>query len=344
MSSLESRLAAYVAGRLSGAEEVCVEGLQRIFGGASRETYRFVLRYRRGEERLSRRLILRRDPPGSLIETERYVEFNAYRAFHGTSVPVPEALWLEEDGRWLDYPFFVMEELAGFESSPQLIVGPPYDQHAGKLARRKWTILGEIARADSEALGLHGIMQPVAPDQCWRRELDYWEERIDEDELCPQPIIRAAIRWLRRHPPPAAQKVGVVHGDFRTGNFLYDTDGDIRAILDWEMSHLGDPLEDLAWSLNPIWRWAKDERAGGLATREQAIRIWEESSSLRADPEALRWWEVFSSVKGQAIWISSAKEFTDGKNQDLLLALSAWLMGNSQDRAALAALGRLEER
>jgi aminoglycoside phosphotransferase (APT) family kinase protein len=341
MSSLESRLAAYIAGRLSGAEDVRVESLQRIFGGASRETYRFVLRHRQGGEEIERRLILRRDPPGSLIETERYVEFNAYRAFHGTSVPVPEALWLEEDGRWLDHPFFVMEELAGFESSPQAIVAPPYDQHAAKLARQKWTILGAIAEADAAALGLHGVMQPVAPDACWRRELDYWEAKIDEDELCPQPIIRAAIRWLRRNPPPPAQKVAVVHGDFRTGNFLYDIDGNIRAILDWEMAHLGDPLEDLAWSINPVWRWAKDERAGGLAGNADAIRIWEESSGLRAAPEALRWWEVFSSVKGQAIWISSAKEFTDGKNQDMLLALSGWLMGNSQDRAALAALGHL---
>jgi aminoglycoside phosphotransferase (APT) family kinase protein len=341
MASLESRLAAYIAGKLCGAEDTRIENLQRIFGGASRETYRFVLRYRRGEEELSRRLILRRDPPGSLIETERRVEFNAYRAFHGSAVPVPEALWLEEDSRCLDYPFFVMEELAGFESSPQAIVGPPYDQHAAKLARRKWTILGTIAKADSEALGLHGVMQPIAPDACWRRELDYWEARIDEDELCPQPIIRAAIRWLRRHPPPPAQKVGVVHGDFRTGNFLYDSGGEIRAILDWEMAHLGDPLEDLAWSINPVWRWAKDERAGGLAPRDEAIRIWEQASGLGADPEALRWWEVFSSVKGQAIWISSAKEFTDGKNLDILLALSGWIMGNSQDRAARAALGHL---
>jgi aminoglycoside phosphotransferase (APT) family kinase protein len=342
MADLETRLAAYIAERLPGAEDVRVESLQRIFGGASRETYRFVLRYRQEGRETGRRLILRRDPPGSLIETERYIEFNAYRAFHGTAVPVPEALWLEEDGRRLDYPFFVMEELAGFESSPQAIVGPPYDQHGAKLARQKWTILGAIAKADSATLGLHGVMQPVAPDECWRRELDYWEARIDEDELCPQPIIRAAIRWLRRNPPPPAEKVGVVHGDFRTGNFLFDTEGEIRGILDWEMAHLGDPLEDLAWSINPVWRWAKDERAGGLAVNSEAIRIWEEASGLKANPEALHWWELFSSVKGQAIWVSSAKEFTDGKNQDMILALSGWLMGNSQDRAALLAMGRLE--
>ena len=123
---------------------------------------------------------------------------------------------------------------------------------------------------------------------------------------------------------------------------MYDDRGGIHGILDWEMSHLGDPLEDLAWSINPVWRWAGDERAGGLVPREDAIAIWEKSSGLRADPDALRWWEVFSSVKGQGIWVSSAQEFTAGKNQDPILGLSAWLVGNAQDRAALLALSRLE--
>jgi aminoglycoside phosphotransferase (APT) family kinase protein len=342
MSVLESQLTTYIAHRLPTAEDVQVSGLDRIFGGASRETYRFALSYRVGSETVARRLILRRDPPGSLIETERAIEFEAYRAFYGTAVPVPEPLWLEEETHWLDYPFFIMEELQGLESSPQLIVAPPYAEHAVKLAEQKWTILGEISKADPTILGLDRVMQPVAPDQCWQRELTHWEKNIDADELCPQPIIRATIRWLRRHPPPPAQKVSVVHADFRTGNFLYDTAGRIHAILDWEMAHLGDPLEDLAWGLNPIWRWAHDERAGGLAPRDEAIRIWERASGLHADAAALHWWEVFSSVKGQAIWVSGAKEFTDGKNQDLILALSSWLMQNSQDRAALAELGHLK--
>jgi aminoglycoside phosphotransferase (APT) family kinase protein len=321
-----------------------VSELDRIFGGASRETYRFALSHRTaesGEASITRRLILRRDPPGSLIETDRAVEFGAYRAFYDTPVPVPEPLWLEEDPRWLDHPFFVMEEISGLEASPQQITQPPYAQHAEKFARQKWGILGEISKVDPAAVGLTEVMEPVAPEECWKRELLHWEQDLDADELCPQPIIRATIRWLRRNPPPPPTTVTVVHADYRTGNFLYDADGRIHAILDWEMAHLGDPLEDLAWSLNPVWRWAGDERAGGLVSRNEAIRIWEEASGLRADAEALRWWEAFSSVKGQAIWVSGAQQFTAGKNQDLILALSAWLMGNSQDRAALDTLGHL---
>ncbi len=334
MSSLGDRLAAYVARRLPEAEDVRVEQLDRIFGGASRETYRFSLLYREKGAEVSRRLILRRDPPGSLIETERAIEFGAYSAFYGTAVPVPRPLWLEEDPQWLDYPFFVMEELRNVESNAGLAAA-----HATKLAEQKWRILGEISRADPSALGVESVMEKVAPEDCWKRELDYWEERIDRDELCAQPIVRAAIRRLRRSPPPPAQKISVVHGDYRTGNFLFDGDGVIRGILEWEMAHLGDPVEDLAWGLNPVW--ARGDLAGGLAPRDQAVRLWEQASGLRAEPQALHWWDVFNSVKGQAIWISSAKEVSDGVNQDLILGMAAWMMNNNQDRAILQQMGHL---
>ena len=341
MHELAPRIAAYVQRRLPLAEAIEVFDVERIHGGASRETYRFRLRYRDGAQTIERRLILRRDPPGSLIETDRANEFAAYRAFHGTAVPVPEALWLEDDPSHLDYPFFVMEELSGLDASPQNILSPPYAAHHEKLALQKWSILGAIAQADPKKLGLVGIMKLVDPVDAWRRELDYWTGVIDEDELAPQPIMRAAIRFLRRNPPPAPARLHVVHGDYRTGNFLYDKEGNVRGILDWEMAHLGDPLEDLAWSLNRVWCWARDGRVGGLTSKERAIRIWEDASRLRADPEALRWWELFSSVKGQAIWLSSAREYQNGKNQDPVLALSGWWLMNAQDRAALETLGKL---
>jgi aminoglycoside phosphotransferase (APT) family kinase protein len=340
LTDLAERFGAYVEHVLPAAREVRVEGLDRIYGGASRETYRLRLSYREGEQLVERPLILRRDPPGSLIDTDRRIEFAAYRAFQGTKVPVPEALWLELDPKWLDFPFFVMAELRGFESSPQALVAPPYAEHAEKLGRRKWTILGEIARTDPRAVGLTETMPVVAPADSWRRELDYWEGVIDEDALEPQPIIRAAIRWLRRNPPPPPPALGVVHGDYRSGNFLYDAEGEIQGILDWEMAHLGDPLEDLAWSINRVWHWAHDDRCGGLLSKEQAIRIWEESAGRPADRAALHWWELFSSVKGQGIWVSSQREYLEGPNKDPILAMSGWVMSINQDRAALETMGK----
>ena len=107
------------------------------------------------------------------------------------------------------------------------------------VAQRKWTILGEIARADAGALDLTSVMETPQLDACWLRELDHWEAIFDHDEAEPQPIARAAIRWLRANPPPPAQKLSVVHGDYRTGNFLFGEQGEIGGVLDWEMAHPG---------------------------------------------------------------------------------------------------------
>lgn len=337
---LEPRIAAYVAGRLAAASDVAVSGLERISGGASRETYRFVLDWRESGQARTRRMILRRDPPASLIDTERRIEFEAYRAFHGSAVPVPEMLWLEEESRALDFPFFIAEELSGFQAAPQMLFAGPYDAVLPRVAERKWTILGEIARADPVALGLDRWMEAPALDACWKRELDHWEAVIDKDAAEPYPITRAAIRWLRANPPPPAQKLSLVHGDYRTGNFLYDEAGDIRGVLDWEMAHLGDPLEDLAWGFNPVWEFGRG-LAGGLLPHAEAVAVWERASGLKADPAALHWWTLFNCVKGQGIWVGSARAFIDGGNRDPIIIYSAWWLLNIQERAMLKVMGKL---
>jgi aminoglycoside phosphotransferase (APT) family kinase protein len=178
------------------------------------------------------------------------------------------------------------------------------------------------------------------PESCWERELNHWEGLIDKDAAGPLPITRAAIRWLRANPPPPAQKISVVHGDYRTGNFLYDDRGDIHGVLDWEMAHLGDPLEDLGWSLQPVWTFGRG-KAGGLASQAEAVAIWEKASGLTADPDALRWWTLFNCVKGQGIWIGSAAAFTTGGNRAPIMIYPAWWLINAQDRAMLQVMGKL---
>ena len=337
---LEPRLAAYIAGRMPDASDIQVSALERISGGASRETYRFRLAWREAGQEHARQLILRRDPPASLIDTERRVEFAAYQAFHGSAVPVPRMLWLEEANDALDHPFFIAEELVGYQASPQLLFAGAYDAVLPKVAERKWTILGEIARADPIALGLAEVMQAPALDACWRRELDHWETIFDSDEAEPQPIARAAIRWLRANPPPPAQRLSVVHGDYRTGNFLYDEAGEIHGVLDWEMAHLGDPLEDLAWGFNPVWQFGRG-LAGGLTSRDEAIAIWRRASGLQVDPAALHWWTLFNCVKGQGIWVGSARAFIDRGNTEPIMVYAAWWLLNAQDRAILQVMGKL---
>lgn len=343
-AALAGRLAAYIAARTPDEGEARIEGMDRIPGGASRETYRFQLIRRPpgGAETAPRRLILRKDPPGkTLVASERELEFGVYRAVFGTAVPVPEVLWLEEDAGPLGAPFFIAAEVTGCDAEMRKLSSPQYLPLRDKIARSKWSILGALSRLDPEERGLFKVLPPIAPDQCWRRELDYWEGVLDADEIAPQPITRAAIRWLRANPPPPAQRLSLVHGDYRTGNFLYSPQGEIHAILDWEMAHLGDPLEDLGWSLSRAWCFGRDDMRGNLAPLETAVAIWEESSGLKADPNALRWWRLFAVVKGQGIWSSSAIAWKSGATPELMLALTAWACVNTHDREALEIMGRL---
>jgi len=264
----------------------------------------------------------------------------ALKSFHGRGVAAPEPLILEEEGAELSRPFFIMARVdGGMTASP--FQPDPYAPHAAKIAEDFFGTLGRIAGADVAALPLAEVCEAPALDACWRRELDYWAGVIDEDELHPQPIVRAAIRWLRRNPPPPAQKLSVVHGDYRTGNFLHDGEGRIIAVLDWEMAHLGDPLEDLGWALDPLWRHSETGRVAGMVPKDEAIAIWERASGLKVDPAAFAWWELFASVKGQAIWISSAKEYRAGGYAEPILGFSGWVTARMQDEILAAKLKEL---
>lgn len=332
--SLNERLEAYLS--RVWARPVSVADLSRIPGGASRETYRFTAGT--GDE--TRPLILRRDPPGSLIETDRSLEYLALESFH-QRLPAPRPIAMEAEGAELERPFFIMERVeGGTAASPFTVV--PYGEHARTIGEQFFSILGVIASADPDALPLARSAERPAPEDCWRIALDHWAGVIEADQQHPQPIVWAAIRALRRRPPPPAQAVRVVHGDYRTGNFLHDGAGKILAILDWEMVHLGDPLEDLGWALDPLWGHYEADKVSGMLPREEALAIWRRTSGLEIDEAALAWWSLFNAVKGQAIWTSAAKEYRDGGFTDPVLAISGWYTARRHDEILAATLMRLE--
>lgn len=322
--SLQDQLGAYLTRIWNQPARVTM--ISRIPGGASRETYRFDVET--GGE--TRGLILRRDPVGSLIDTERKLEFLAFRSFHGCGLPVPEAVALEEDGAELERPFFIMSRIDGGKAQSPF-TAPPYGEHAAAIGEQFYSHLGQIAAADPLTLPIAEATPAPPLDGCWKAALDYWEGVIDADEEHPQPIVRACIRRLRASPPPPAQKLSVVHGDYRTGNFMHDGAGRIIALLDWEMAHIGDPLEDLGWAMEPLWCYGETDRVSGMLPKAEAIAIWEKASGLTVDPAALAWWDLFASVKGQAIWISSAKEYRAGGLKDPVLGLSGWYTARRQD-------------
>ena len=337
---MEERIAAYLASRMAGAEDVRVSHLYRIPGGASRETWMFKATWREGGERRAHEFILRRDPPASLLESNREVEFAYYTAFADSKVPVPGMRWIEHDASHLDGTFFIMDRIAEIESNTRRIQESAWDEARPKIARHMYEILAEIHAFEWRGSGLEAVSEAPAPETCWKRELELWEAVIDANELSPQPIARAGIRWLRRNPPPPPARVTVVHGDYRVGNILYHREGRIRAVVDWEMAHLGDPIEDLAWGFVKDWEWARDGRKGGIIDEAEAVAVYERASGHPVDRDALRWWSVFSNVKAQGIWLTGTKSFQEGRTDELILPMVSYTLINAEDEALLESLGR----
>ena len=335
--ALARQIEAYLSGQMPDAKDLRITMLRRLHGGASRQTYTIDVEYSEAGEHVTRGLILRRDPPDSLIDTERRVEFAAIRSMEGTELPVPKALFLEEGSQALGAPFFVMERIeTGVAAQPFQL--DALDPHRESLGRQAFRHIGAIAAVDPMGSPLADQIDMPEVDACWQCELGYWESEIDAHARKPEPIAKAAIRHLRRHPPPPAQRLSIVHGDFRVGNFLHDGGGRITGILDWEMAHIGDPYEDFAWMTDMLWSGGDLTRAAGLVAWPEAIGEWELASGCKFDFDAFEWWSIFASVKALGIWISSARAFADGANDDPILAWSGWFTHAAHERILSARL------
>jgi aminoglycoside phosphotransferase (APT) family kinase protein len=320
MSTLESRIEDYLRSRLPDARDVTVRNLQRIPGGASRETWSFDAAWRENGKDVSEGLIIRRDPDASVLETDRDVEFRVVQAVHG-HVPVPRTYWLETDGAHLDRPFFVMGRIDGCETNPsRVLMDPRFFASRARISREFVECLAQIHRLDWRSLGLDFLGVPAAEDSCAPSELEKWEAVVDTDSLEPQPVLRGAFRWLRNHLPGPAQKITLVHADYRTGNFLCTPEGEIKGILDWEMAHLGDPMEDIGWVCMRPWRWLGNELIGGLMERGDFYRLYEELSGMKVDEDAVRFYEILGNIKLAAIFITGARSFSEGRTKNPMMA------------------------
>ena len=330
MTDMEAQIAAWLAHRLPQARGIAVDQLARIPGGSSQETFKLRAVWDEGHGAAERWLILRRAPPAGLVVAERDVEYVVYAALAGSGVPVPKVHFLELDGAWLERPFFVMDMAPGkpghFWTSTD-----PFEGQAREVGTRFWHHLGQLAAQDHAALGLQGLRNGTLASGFWSAELAHWEALLDEHETLIEPAVRGAIRWLRANPPPEPARPAIVHGDYRVGNFLFTADGAISAVLDWEMCHVGDPLEDIAHATDPMWT---------IETQfplDEGLALWEAASGRTVDPAALAWWRLFATVKLCAIWTTAEASFAAGRSRDMALAMSA-VRGASFHRTRLLAL------
>lgn len=319
--AMAERLAPWLAAQLGReAAGVRVHGLRRLAGGSSRETWQLELEVAGGWEGAERRaLVLRRDPPGRGGEGDRSVEFRVVRAAHAAGVPVPRAHFACADLAVLGTPFYVMDFVPGEALPRRLLRDERYAGAREKLIPQLAAIAAAIHRIPVDAPELRGVPAAPAGAQPAEVELARVAEGIRAMASEPHPALELAERWLRARLPRGARRA-LVHGDFRVGNVLFDETG-ARAMLDWELCKLGDPVEDLGWLCTRAWRFGADARpAGGLGSREELLSAYRAAGGDEVDPEHLRFWEAMGSYKVALVFIQQSWVYLTGRVPSLELA------------------------
>jgi len=305
-TGLQDQLTAFVRAQV-GAAAPRIEGLARLGVGRSRENWIFDAHRPDGG---IDHLILRQDPPGGLVSTDRGTEFAVLRALEGSGIAAPRALWLDADAQWLERPSLVMYREPG-ACEYDAVNGHRPAQARLCLAREFCDLLVAVHEVDWRAIGL-GEVLPDPGSHPSRTELRGWEAVLRRDQVEAYPELEFVIDALAATAPACADPV-LVHADFKPGNVLLEGDR-ITALLDWELAHLGDPMEDLGWVTQPLR--TREHLIRGAWERADLISHYELARGIAVDLEALAWWNTFASFKTAVMQVSGLRAFLDGRSDD----------------------------
>ena len=306
---IEAELGRCVASWYPGATGVA--NAARLSGGASQETWSFDITHPDGPVGA----ILRRSPKGygaapgraAGLDAEARLMQLAYEA----GLPSPQVLHVlrPEDDLGAG---FIMQRIAGETIARKILRDEQFAEARPMLARQ----LGQVAA------GIHGLEVSKLPQL--RRTIATQEIEDLAREYrgfnWPRPVFELALRWLRDHDPGSPDEMTLVHGDFRHGNLIIGPDG-LRAVLDWELAHLGDPMEDLGWVCVNSWRFGEIDRpVGGFGSREELFAGYQ-AAGRRVDPERVMFWEVMGTLRWGVMCVGMMQRFRSGPDHSMERAM-----------------------
>ena len=318
LAHVRDRLATWFAERL-GIEAVEIGDLVHHADGFSWQTYTLTAGWSRDGARITRGFAVRREPEdGVLAPYDVRAQYDLHRQLIGhEGLPVPALYWLEPDPSVLGMPFYVMERIEGTVPSP-MGREPFAGESAPSIGGQFVEILATIHRIDWRALDVAQLTAPTTdPTAAACAEITKWERFYTSGMIREIPAIRAALGWARDNVATSDRLV-LCHGDYRTGNFLL-RNGTIVGILDWELAHIGDPVDDLAWAALPAFR-GRSGLVGHLLPEREFFDRYRDLTGLEVDVDALRFWTVINHVRAAAIFLRGTRAFEDGRSRDLRLA------------------------
>jgi aminoglycoside phosphotransferase (APT) family kinase protein len=305
-------LADDLSGLLEGAE---ITDLARLSGGASRETWRF---HADGLDR-----VVQRQRAGD--ERDMMVEAAVVSAAGEAGVPVPALLCADRGADGV--ASMIVEAIDGETIARKIQRDDEYQAARPQLAGQFGTALAAIHRIDIAA-----VPQLEQLDQVVR----YTE--IMDTLGQPYPMLELVRRWLIEHRPDEVEPC-VVHGDFRLGNMIIGPDG-LRSVIDWELAHIGDPMEDLGWLCVKAWRFGQAPPVAGLGGYDELFEAYESGGGRSVDPDVVRWWEVLGTWKWAIMCILQADVHLSGSARSHELAAVGRRVCENEHDLFLALEGR----
>jgi aminoglycoside phosphotransferase (APT) family kinase protein len=282
---IEAELGRCVAAWYPGATGVA--NAVRLSGGASQETWSFDIVHPDGNIGA----ILRRAPAGYGAAPSRAAGLDAearlMQLAYDAGVPSPRVLHVlrPEDDLGTG---FVMARVEGETIPRRILRDQQFASARAVLAHQLGKVLAAIHGLDM--VQLPKLRRMTAAEEIAELERDY--RSFD----WPRPVFELALRWLRDRDPGPPAKATLLHGDFRHGNLIVGPEG-LRAVLDWELAHTGDPMEDLGWVCVNSWRFGEIEKpVGGFGTREELFAGYE-AAGRRVDPARVNFWEVMGTLR-----------------------------------------------
>lgn len=314
-----------------------IRDVRWLSGGASKLQVAFELEWDAPDVgHTSTAMVIRMQPAESIVESSRLREYQIIRAV-GEILPVPSVYWLDQHGGFFPYPTMVYGFAAGVVKPSGILanvsglginfggeirqrLAPQFVEHLATLHRWDWRH-ADLSSLDVPRAGSHQAID-------WN--LAWWERVWEEDSNRDIPLLRLAAGWLRDNLP-VADRISLLHGDYRAGNFLY-TEHDVRisAWLDWELGHLGDYHQDVAYVTLPYLSHRAEDGvtviANGMMPTEAFYAAYEQASGLTLNRKTLQYYHLFHAFRAAVIVLASGYRPTrNGKtHQDLLLN---WIMG-----------------
>jgi aminoglycoside phosphotransferase (APT) family kinase protein len=302
----------------AGAEAARIEGFRTLTGGAVRSAFALDLHLSGPGVPALQELVLLAFRPGGASAFGAPEEFGLLGAVHDLGAPVPRPVYVGEDA--LERPFYVMERIPGESIGRRIVTADSLVSAREVLPRQLATALASIHRVDLSDPRLNFLARPEAGHSAaehTRIQLDTIYEMVRVEA---HPVFDEAFRWLAENPPREVE-LALVHGDFRIGNVLVGADG-LQAVLDWELAHVGDPVEDLGWLCGRSWRFGVDHKTcGGVGSREDFLVAYREASGRSVSPEDLLYWEVFGNLRWGIFTLVQARPFLDGQSRNIELGM-----------------------